>query len=225
MTGLLLSIFDRDWKQYLYIIPAVLICLTVHETCHGLVACWLGDGTAKEQGRLSFNPLKHLDPIGTLCMLLAGVGWAKPVPIDPRRMHRLKNRKVAVALTALAGPLSNLILAFVLFFVYLELATRAGGAFWSAAAQFCYITAYMSVGLAAFNLLPIPPLDGSKMLLPLLPNKVLAAAARYERYISLAFLALIMLGVLDGPIQYIRSAILRGMSAALTGLLTLFGGL
>lgn len=225
MLPLLLSIFSRDWKQYLYILPAVLICLTIHETCHGLVAYWLGDETAKEQGRLTLNPLKHLDPIGTLCMIIAGVGWAKPVPIDPRRMTRLKNRKVAVSLTALAGPVSNLLLAFVLFFVYLELTVHGSGSFVAGLAQFLYITAYLSVGLAAFNLLPIPPLDGSKILLPLLPDRLIRTVAKYERYLSLVFLAVIMLGWLDKPIELIRSAILSGIGAALSWLIGLFGGL
>ena len=125
-------------------------------------------------------------------MIIAGVGWAKPVPIDPRRMTRLKNRKVAVSLTALAGPVSNLLLAFVLFFVYLELTVHGSGSFVTGLAQFLYITAYLSVGLAAFNLLPIPPLDGSKILLPLLPDRLIRTVAKYERYLSLVFLAVIM---------------------------------
>lgn len=225
MTNVLLSIFDRDWKQYLYIVPAVLICLTVHETCHGLAAYALGDMTAKERGRLTLNPLSHLDLVGTLCMLIGGVGWAKPVPVDPRRMTRIKNRKVALALTALAGPLSNMLLAFVLFLAYLLLYVRAQSTFWMAFGEFCYITAYLSVGLAAFNLLPIPPLDGSKIVMPLLPNSWIVRIARYEQYISLVFLLLVMSNALDTPIEFLRSAILRGVASADVWVINLFGGL
>ena len=218
---MLLTIFGKSWQYYAMVIPAVLLCITFHEYCHGLVAYWLGDQTAKEAGRLTLNPLKHLDPIGALCMVVAGVGWAKPVPIDPRRMCKIKNRKVAVSLTALAGPVSNMILAFFLFFIYLEITIHFANGFMPALGKFLYITAYLSVGLAAFNLLPIPPLDGSKILFPLLPNKLIGTVSKYERYISLVFLALIMFGVLDRPIEFIRSGILRAMSAALTWIFSL----
>jgi Zn-dependent proteases len=218
---MLLTIFGNSWQYYAMVIPAVLLCITFHEYCHGLVAYWLGDQTAKEAGRLTLNPLKHLDPIGALCMVVAGVGWAKPVPIDPRRMCKIKNRKVAVSLTALAGPVSNMILAFFLFFIYLEITIHFTNGFMPALGEFLHITAYLSVGLAAFNLLPIPPLDGSKILFPLLPNKLIGTVAKYERYLSLAFLALIMLGVLDKPIEYIRNGILSGMSAAMSWIFSL----
>lgn len=218
---MLLAIFGRSWQYYAMVLPAVLICITFHEVCHGYVAYLLGDETAKEAGRLTLNPIKHLDPVGALCMVVAGVGWAKPVPIDPRRMWKMKNRKLAISLTALAGPLSNMLLAFLLFFAYLEIAANVPGGFLSALGEFLYITAYLSVGLAAFNLLPIPPLDGSKILFPLLPNRVIAVTAKYERYISLAFFALILMGVLNKPIELIRSGILQGMSAALSWIIHL----
>lgn len=218
---MLLAIFGRSWQYYAMVLPAVLICITFHEVCHGYVAYLLGDETAKEAGRLTLNPIKHLDLVGALCMVVAGVGWAKPVPIDPRRMWKMKNRKLAISLTALAGPLSNMLLAFLLFFAYLEIAANATGSFLSALGEFLYITAYLSVGLAAFNLLPIPPLDGSKILFPLLPNRVIAVTAKYERYISLAFFALILMGVLNKPIELIRSGILQGMSAALSWIIHL----
>ena len=173
---------------------AVLLCLTVHETCHGLVAYTLGDPTAKSMHRLSLNPLHHIDWFGLAMMFAAGFGWAKPVPVDPRYF---KKPKQGMAVTALAGPVSNFLLAILLItiskVIYLYAPYTAE---WNAAFSFClYTAAPLSIGLGLFNLLPIPPLDGSKVLGVLLPDEAYLKLMRYERYGILLLLALSMLGV------------------------------
>lgn len=168
---------NMDWNSLwnaLLHMAAVLVCLTVHETCHGLVAYALGDPTAKQQRRLSLNPLRHLDLMGTVMMLVAGFGWAKPVPVDTRYFRR---PKVGMALTALAGPLSNFLLAYVAAALYqLFYGMMATGrieifpAIWLL--RFLGSLLSLNIGLGLFNLIPFPPLDGSKVLEAFLPDRV-----------------------------------------------------
>ena len=181
-------------------VAAVLLCLTVHETCHGLAAYALGDPTAKAMHRLSLNPLHHIDWFGLLMMLAAGFGWAKPVPVDPRYF---KKPKEGMALTALAGPVSNFLLALLLIFIskliylYAPYTVVMGAVF-----TFClYTAAPLSIGLGLFNLIPIPPLDGSKVVAVLLPDRAYGTLMRYERYGMLLLLALSLLGVFGGFIS------------------------
>ena len=186
---------------------AVFICLTVHETCHGLAACALGDPTAKRMHRLSFNPLRHIDWFGLLAMILVGFGWAKPVPVDPRYFKRPKQ---GMALTALAGPASNLLLTVLcLFGVRLMLDSMMLGAMATGFAvwlfNFLLSLSILSLGLGLFNLIPIPPLDGSKVLFAVLPDRAYAQLMRYERYGMLVLIALVLLGVGD---SFLSSAIL-----------------
>lgn len=176
---------------------AVLICMTVHELCHGLCAWWLGDPTAKSQGRLSLNPFRHLDPVGAAMLLFVGVGWAKPVSVNP---NYFKDPKKGMALTALAGPVSNLLLTFVtLLLASLLLRLGATGSAFSSL-LFCFLchVAVLSLGLGLFNLIPISPLDGSKVLLSFLPEKIYWTILRYERYIFLVVIALSFLGAFNG---------------------------
>lgn len=173
---------------------AVLLCLTVHETCHGLAAYALGDPTARDHRRLSLNPFRHIDWLGLAMMLLAGFGWAKPVPVDPRYF---KKPKQGMALTALAGPVSNLLLALLAVFlsreIYLYFPYSRGGAL---VFEFLlYTLAPLSIGLGLFNLLPIPPLDGSKVLGAFLPDAAYFGLMRYERYGMFLLLALSWFGV------------------------------
>ena len=162
-------------------IVAVLLCLVVHEVCHGLAAYWLGDPTAKQSHRLSLNPIHHLDPFGLLMMVVVGFGWAKPVPVDPRYFRKPKQ---GMAITALAGPISNILLA-VLFLgigkvIYLYAPYSDG---MNTFFDWCLFTvAPMSVGMGLFNLIPLPPLDGSKVLAMFLPNSVYEKLMRYEYY-------------------------------------------
>lgn len=171
---------------------AVLFCLTVHETCHGLAALALGDPTAKRQHRLSLNPLRHIDWFGLLMMLVAGFGWARPVPVNP---NYFKKPRQGMALTALAGPASNLLLALLLLIPARLIYTYAHySVFNQTALDFLTSTAALSIGLGLFNLIPIPPLDGSKVLAVLLPERAYRWLMRYERFGIFALWLLVALG-------------------------------
>ena len=172
---------------------AVLFCLTVHETCHGLAALALGDPTAKRQHRLSLNPLRHIDWFGLLMMLVAGFGWARPVPVNP---NYFKKPRQGMALTALAGPASTLLLALLLLIPARLIYTYAHySVFNQTALDFLTSTAALSIGLGLFNLIPIPPLDGSKVLAVLLPERAYRWLMRYERFGIFALWLLVALGV------------------------------
>lgn len=174
-------------------LAAVLLCLTVHETCHGLAAYALGDPTARRAHRLSLNPLRHIDWFGLLMMFAAGFGWAKPVPVNP---NYFKKPKQGMALTALAGPVSNFLLAL--------LTLLAARIFCDVAAysetnqrilDFLLMVAVLSIGLGLFNLVPIPPLDGSKVLFAVLPDRAYDWLMRNERYGMLLLFALVFFDV------------------------------
>lgn len=191
-----------DWSvvttALLSVIP-ILICLTIHELAHGAAAFALGDDTAKRMGRLSVNPIRHIDPIGFLMLLVVRFGWAKPVPVD---MRNFKNPKLGMAITALAGPLSNFLLAglILLFQVPLFYLFIGGGA-GLYIAETLFLTAVISVFFGIFNLLPIPPLDGSKIAFAVLPDKQHNWLMRYERYGFILLIALIWLGFTAGPLR------------------------
>ena len=190
-------------------LAAVLLCLTVHETCHGLTAYALGDPTAKQQHRLSLNPLHHIDWLGLAAMLLLGFGWAKPVPVD---MRYFKNPKRGMALTALAGPVSNLLLAMLLMLLARVILLHSPDtAAWGWAYAFLMITARLSVGLGVFNLIPISPLDGSKVLFSVLPDEKYETLMRYERYGALILYALIFFGALDGFLSRAVGAVYQAL--------------
>jgi Zn-dependent protease len=172
-----------DWSVPLRLVESVapaLACIIVHEICHGLAALALGDRTAKAQGRLSLNPLRHIDVFGLLMLAVFHIGWAKPVAID---MRNFKKPKRDMALTALAGPLSNFVLAALLLFAFGLVYARwgAGGA-GETALDLLYLTSYLSVSLGLFNLIPFPPLDGSKVLFALLPDRLYLRLMYLERY-------------------------------------------
>lgn len=194
-----------DWsaleKILINIIPA-LLSITFHELCHGLVAYKLGDNTAKNAGRLTLNPIKHIDFIGLVMMAFFKFGWAKPVPIN---MFNFKKPKAGMAITALAGPVSNLILAIIALIIfsvlYAPLANVSGiGAFLM---QTLYVTAYISCALAVLNIIPIPPLDGSKVLFSFLPDDIYMKLMRYERY---GFILLIVLIYTNSMTPFLSTA-------------------
>jgi Zn-dependent protease len=186
---------------YLLSAIAALIALTVHEYCHGYAAYKLGDDTAKNFGRLSLNPLKHLDPYGAICMVLFHIGWAKPVPINARNF---KDPKRDFAITAAAGPASNLILGFVSALIYLlfyacvkdmTFETRNFQFYLiTNILNFIYIFHSINIGLGLFNLLPIPPFDGSRLLNVFLPEKTYFKIMEYERYIYYGVLGWLLFG-------------------------------
>ena len=180
------------------VIPS-LICITLHELSHGLVAYRLGDDTAKRAGRLTLNPLKHLDPIGLLLMLTVHFGYAKPVPVN---MYRFKDPKRGMAITALAGPVSNVLITIVFLFLYGALLNPLyGSAVGRYVLDMIYLTAYISMGYAIFNMLPVPPLDGSKVVFSLMDEAHYRSLMRYERYGGLILMALVWSGVLGRPLS------------------------
>ncbi len=201
--------------QLLLSLPVCLLALSVHETAHGYVACRLGDPTARSMGRLTLNPIKHLDPIGFLCMVLFGFGWAKPVPINTRYF---KKPKRDMALTGVAGPISNLLLAVIfaiamkIFYVAIAYAHFPNQTVFLMAVyfeSFLYYGIYLNVALAIFNLLPVPPMDGSRLLFAVLPSNLYFKIMRYEQYIYIAVLVLLALGVLSPVINFLTNAVMR----------------
>lgn len=186
---------------YLLSAIAALISLTVHEYCHGYAAYKMGDDTAKNMGRLTLNPIKHIDPYGAICMVLFHVGWAKPVPINARNF---KDPKKGFAITAAAGPLSNLILGFFSAFLYLfafalvkDMTFESKNFLYHIINNtliFLYVFHSINIGLGLFNLLPIPPFDGSRLLNVFLPPKTYFEIMKYERKIYYGVLAWLLLG-------------------------------
>lgn len=188
-------------------IIASILCITVHELCHGLAAKALGDPTAGRAGRLTLNPLAHIDPLGLLMLVVARVGWAKPVPVDVRYFKRPKRD---MALTALAGPASNFILALAASALASGILSFAEGQLAAYVIFFCCYVAVLSVGLGLFNLIPIPPLDGSKLLFSVLPDKLYYSYLRYERYLLLVVVALAWFGFFSGPLDAAMGWVLQG---------------
>ena len=203
--------------EYLMAIIAVLsrcfvvfCCLPIHELAHGLMAYALGDRTAKNQGRLSLNPIAHLNPIGTVMIFLFGIGYANPVPINPRNF---KNQKGGMALTALAGPLANILMGFISVWGYFIFTKFLGdSSFGNAVAAFFLYAAQINVMLAVFNLLPIPPLDGSKIVASVLPDKAYYKYMMYERYIMIGLMILLFTGILNTPISYLTNILMNIIS-------------
>lgn len=181
----------EQYLIYLYIIPAALIAIMCHELTHGLFSYLLGDPTPKEQGRLSLNPMKHLDLFGTLSLIFFGFGWAKPVQIDPRYY---KNPKWGMALVALGGPLANFVIAFIsgllLTIMYKH---PIDSSLLSIIYDFIYILMVINIGLGVFNLIPIPPLDGSKIIGAILPNNAYNQYMKYQKYGMIFILGLLVL--------------------------------
>lgn len=229
--------FSTDWLiSILLTIPGVLLALSVHECAHGWMSYKLGDPTARNFGRLTLNPIKHIDPMGLLCMIFAGFGWAKPVPVNARYY---KKPRRDMALVAAAGPISNLImsvigllLVFIIYFIYQSVSAdpiHFNFLFLSAhvgiapqtddmSIKIMYLLflllvrfARLNIGLAVFNLIPIPPLDGSRIAFIFLPPKFYFGVMRYERYIQIAMFALLFLGAFDGILADLSYYLLVGI--------------
>ena len=195
-------------------VPAALISIAVHESAHGYVSYKQGDPTARNLGRITLNPLKHFDIMGFICMVLFRVGWAKPVPVNPRYY---KNPRRGMAITAAAGPVSNIIMAFIGVIGY-ELVGLISFPEMNTAYYIC-VTIYMffqvfaslNVFLAIFNLIPIPPFDGSRIAYIFMPPKAYFGIMKYERFIMLGMVVLLWLGILDVPLDFLSGALLGGM--------------
>ncbi len=203
-----------------------LISFPIHESAHALMAKWLGDSTAAEQGRISLNPLDHLDPMGTILMLICGFGWAKPVPVQAYKARKVSMRNV-MALTALAGPVSNILIALVTFIIAKIIIVLNPGDYVCVLFPYYYyvsdaVIGYIvfaldmiidiNIGLAVFNLIPIPPLDGSHIVSAFLPNKIYFSIMKYEHYMRIALFIIMGSSLLSGPISLVSYYISLGLN-------------
>lgn len=198
--------------ETLMLAAASVLCVAVHETCHGLCALWMGDDTAKRMGRLSLNPLRHVDPVGLVMMVIARFGWAKPVPVN---MHKFRRPKLGMAVTALAGPVSNVLLMLLVALVRAGLIVLSFKAPSNVLQQCILFTEYviiLSAGLAVFNLFPVPPLDGSKVLFSVLPDRAYSFLMRYERYGMILLMVLLLTNILDTPLIWLRGCLLDALN-------------
>lgn len=200
--------------EILAVLLIIFLILPFHEWAHAEAAYLLGDKGIKERGRLSLNPLSHIDPVGALFMLLIGFGWAKPVPVDSRYF---KNPKLGMGITALMGPVANLVAAFAGLLVYYGILCASPSFLVSdglggIVRVFLVFYVQVNVNLAVFNLLPIPPLDGSKILFTVLPDSAVAFFYRYQMVFFAALFILIYTGPLSTLIGFLSGGMLSGMS-------------
>lgn len=202
----------------------IIFCvLPFHEFAHALVAQKFGDDTARLKGRLTLNPLAHVDPFGALMIILAGFGYAKPVPINIGKFKRGK-RKQQMALVALAGPVSNIIMAFISMLVFVGIyrfASPGSGMPYYLVLFFSYACS-INISLAVFNLLPIPPLDGSRILSAVLSDKYYFKIMQYERYIIIIIFALIFTNVLDIPMSFLTNIIYKSLMTVVSAIYNIF---
>ena len=196
-------------------IPGVLIAITFHEFAHGYAAYKLGDNTAKNEGRLSLNPLDHLDPIGTLLLLFAGFGWGKPVHVNPSNYTRKMSMEKGEAIVSVAGPLTNIVLAFVFALIYGALIKFAGTFLLSTVGNIIQLllgaAISINIGLGVFNLIPLPPLDGSKIIMPFLPYKAKSWFVNNEQIFYIIFVLLWVTGLAGDIISPVISWVATGI--------------
>ncbi len=191
----------------------ILVMMPVHEAAHGFAAYKLGDPTAKMSGRLTLNPMAHIDPLGAVLIMLCGIGYAKPVPVNP---YYFRNRKRDMAMTALAGPLSNLAMAAIsvgLFSLICRFSTSLA-VIQGAMIVLLEVFASVNISLAVFNLLPIPPLDGSRIFGAILPERWTYWMDQYHQYVRMALLLLVFSGALSRPLNYLCNIVFRALLRA-----------
>ena len=193
-------------SDIIYLAIGVILSMSIHEVAHGLVSYWMGDPTAKLEGRLSLNPFKHIDWAGLVCLLFFGFGWAKPVPIDSRYY---KDAKTGIIWTSFAGPVANFLLSFICVFLFYALYKFAPQFIFTAAGNFISsvlsYTGLISTGFGIFNLIPIPPLDGSKVAFSFLPDDKYYKFIEGAPWMNFLFIALIFTGVLNSPLGMLRA--------------------
>lgn len=193
-------------SNIIYLAIGVILSMSIHEVAHGLVSYWMGDPTAKLEGRLSLNPFKHIDWAGFVCLLFFGFGWAKPVPIDSRYY---KDAKTGIIWTSFAGPVANFLLSFICVFLFYALYKFAPQFIFTAAGNFISsvlsYTGLISTGFGIFNLIPIPPLDGSKVVFSFLPDDKYYKFIEGAPWMNFLFIALIFTGVLNSPLGMLRA--------------------
>ncbi|MCL1976110.1 MAG: site-2 protease family protein [Firmicutes bacterium] len=226
-----MNAFNLDLESLIYRLPAIILALTIHEYAHGRVAYAFGDPTAKDAGRLSFNPLRHLDIVGTLALIFLGFGWAKPVPVNPYYFQG--NRAKKIMWVSWAGPLSNILQALVVaallcvsLLVFFSFMPNSGAiGMW--VIRFLDFLIYINLVLAIFNLIPIPPLDGSKILAGLLPERYMNIVFALERYGFLILVIAMYLGLFSMVISPLVNASYNALMSLVYGvfalLLKLFG--
>ena len=212
---MLMDLIQGGFDRYMLMatvlsIPTIIIALCFHESAHGWVAYKMGDSTARNFGRITMNPAKHFDPMGFLCMLCFGFGWAKPVPINSRNF---RNPKWGMVITALAGPVSNLLLALGGMLIFQTASIFLTNSVFSMVIwYFLYYFCYLNIYLAVFNLLPVPPFDGSRIFLAFLPSKAYFAVMKYERVILIVILVLLWTGVISLPFGWLTNKIFEGFA-------------
>lgn len=203
------NLFSREGILALLVsIPGLLLAISMHECAHGYAAYLMGDRTAKYSGRLSLNPLHHLDLVGTLCMLFFHFGWAKPVPINP---NNFKRGRLGIIVVSLAGPFANFIIGLLsaLIYLYILIFVRSSAPIWDFLQMVFLYSTYMNIGLMIFNLIPIPPLDGSKILMEFLPYRIKYQIYRYERYFGLILILLVYMGTMTPILSALQGVVLE----------------
>lgn len=217
--------FQTALMEILAVLLIIFLILPFHEWAHAFAASLLGDKAIKYRGRLSLNPLSHIDPMGALCMLLFGFGWAKPVPVDPRNF---KNPKAGMAITALAGPLANIVAGFAGCLIFYGIVGFTPLSFllsdlWGYINIFLSYYITCNISLAVFNLIPVPPLDGSKILFAFLPDRIVYRISRYQQYYFIIIFALLFIGVLNVPLSFLQNVISDFLSFLSKSLFSMFG--
>lgn len=213
-----------EWLDILLTLPAVIIAITFHEFAHAFVADKLGDTTPRSQGRLTLNPLKHLDPVGFVLLMFAHVGWGKPVEINPNNFTSNKSKSACEALVSLAGPVMNFIIAIISTVIYYALYKYAPANEFaiSILITVSYLTAIINIGIGVFNLIPLPPLDGEKIFRHILPYKAQQWLDRNSYILNMIFLLLWFFGLLGVVVSPVINIVYKGIFTAVSAIFSLF---